>query len=270
MHKTTRLQQTTIIFGYALFSLMLLAIILFTVIPFGKLFSTAVKPENVAYLLVSFVIGGLMPVFLAYVFGDRATHVKNKSSHHFNGVLFGVASYWTYGLFMNIHYRIPSPFSDGYDALAAHLYGLIPVAATLLVMGFVAIGYAKHQGKRQSVLEYKPYVAVLVGSFVLSLASAALYVQSDISTAVAFISVGLFVPLLVAVIGYVVLGKLGMKKTSRAAMAVVAMTVAYVSATLVSQYTAAILQYGGAEGVIGLFIGVVAWIAFLFLVRRTK
>ena len=111
--------NTTVVFGYGLFALIVLGALLWTVIPLSNaLFYPTSRHFNIIMLMISFVASAVLPAIVSYKVGDRATHTKNKGLHHYNGVLFGVAAFWLATVFSYVAWaplasisEIPVPFS---------------------------------------------------------------------------------------------------------------------------------------------------------------
>ena len=156
--QSDKFKKITIIFGYSLFALLVLATTISTIIPFGSmLLNPTVRHLNVAVLLVSLVAGAILPPLVSYLIGDRATHSKSKLDHHFNGVLFGIASYWLSTFFFFIASDVISNIRSAFSEPLATAIVSWPILPTLIILTAVAFGYVKSKKKVVSVLEYKPY-----------------------------------------------------------------------------------------------------------------
>ena len=91
----TKIQKNsiTVRFGYALFALMVLSVVTSTIIPLSQALSyPTARHLNIWLMLLSFSAAAVLPLLVSYLIGDKVTHNKNKLLHHYNGVLFGLAS----------------------------------------------------------------------------------------------------------------------------------------------------------------------------------
>ena len=262
------LKKITVIFGYSLFGLLLLAVVLSTVLPFGSmLFTPGVRHFNVWVALVSLTAGAILPPLVSYLIGDKATHSKSILDHHFNGVLFGIAAYWLSLFFFfigsDVIGGIRSEFSE---PLATAIAGW-PIIATLIVLSAVAIGYVKNQKKKPLLLEYKPYqftlFAGLVASFVYILSN-----QYFVASTLWVISL-LYVVIPVILVG--VTYKLLSAKYYSSTMANIALAVAVVSVGFIASSIAGqLLMYPGVSIMVPIVAGALALALYVALIRRLK
>lgn len=145
--------------GYVLFALIVLGILVSTVIPMTSLLlSPSAKQLNVLILLISLVAGGLLPVLIAYLIGDKETWSKNHSVHHYNGVAFGILAYW-----LSLIVSVVSPASVASVRTTISSFALSelinawPILATTLVVAAIAIPYHRHHLRTDVVTSYGPY-----------------------------------------------------------------------------------------------------------------
>lgn len=266
-------KNITIIFGYSLFALTVIEVIISTIIPLSKtLLSPHVNVLNIWVFMVSLAAGVILPTLLSYILGDRATHVKNKASHHYNGVLFGVAAYWLSLVFGTIGGYTISGVRDLFQTvtLSAFVNGW-PILATTIVMMFVAISYARHQKKKASVMEHVPYQWVLVGSIVI------LYVFgfiNQIATGFGYLYYSLIpvgITIITILISYVVLRGY-VSRRIRLMNAIVATTIGLVAMTVATQLTAYVFYVGSTllPMFVAISFGVIVWIAYLLAVRQKR
>jgi hypothetical protein len=274
--KSTTIQmKTTILFGYILFAITLVALFIFTVIPFTRL---ALDPHtinhaNTTILLVALVAGAVLPMLISYFLGDRATHVKNKASHHYNGVLFGIAAYWV-ALFFNMTSYSNEIFSSIRDNFIFFpiVNNAWPILTTSIVMIIVALTYVKHQKNKSSVLEHRPYQIVLIGSIVAFFAY--LYVGAGLHLFEAafgpsFLGIlSQLVPILIVILAYAVL-KSQPLKLARLTIALIVMSLGGIASSL----TAQIISYNIATAYesiqyIASAIGILVSLLFLWLISR--
>ncbi|MDB5167186.1 MAG: hypothetical protein JWN26_331 [Candidatus Saccharibacteria bacterium] len=275
MKKTDKLlnrqRRVTIVFGYSLFLFTLVILTMFTVIPFTSLLfnPTVTRHLNALIILIALTLGAILPTVLSYVMGDSATHTKNKTSHHYNGVLFGIASYWLAILFMfiriettpNIMMSIAEPWSS--------IIASWPVLATIIVMLFVSITYAKNQKNKSSVLQHRPYQIVLVGSF--AALSVYLAVIGDYSIGVLALAsiASLILQIILIIIAYKVLAKSRPSKAVRLSEAVITITISGIAVSLVSQLIGQLSPLITVfDLVVPQLVGVCVWAVYLWLVLR--
>lgn len=267
----SRQKNITIIFGYSLFALTIIELLLSTVIPLtGALFTPHVRALNVWVFMISMAAGVILPTLLSYILGDRATHVKNKASHHYNGVLFGITAYWVSLVFSVIGGYTVSPIRDLFpEVTLAAFVNAWPILATTIVMLFVASSYARHQNKKASVMEHTPYQVVLVGSIV---AVFALGFINQLVTGYGDL-IWNFIPIvilgIVVLISYASLGNRPSRRI-RLTSAIVAATIGLVALTIATQLTAGIFYVGSTPVpvIASTAFGIVVWVAYLALIRK--
>jgi hypothetical protein len=265
--QTDKFKKITIIFGYALFALLVIAVTISTVIPFGSmLFNPAVRHLNVTVLLISLVAGAVLPPLVSYLIGDRATHSKAKLDHHFNGVLFGIASYWLSLFFFFIGSDAISNIRGKFAEPLATAITSWPILAALVILVAVAVGYVKSRKKGVSVLEYKPFqITLFVGMianfmYVLSHQS----YGSDMMWVVSLLYV--IVPVVLILISYLALPtRLYNSSFARLTGAVVAVSVGFIASSVTGQ----LLPYNEAMYA-PIAVGVATVILYVMLVRRSK
>ncbi len=261
--RTEKTQRITIVFGYTLFILSLITLTISTIIPFGLyFFDPDVHHLNIAILLISLVAGAVLPPLASYFIGDRATHVKSKSEHHFNGVLFGIASYWL-SLFFNF---IESAMLPGIRSAVSEPWATViagwPILATLVIMVMVAIGYVKNRKKQPAVLGYVPYQLVLFAGLVATF----VYILLHQYTATWVTSL-LYVIVPVILVGgsYIILpAKQYSSSMVRLTVAVVAVSIGFIASTIAGQLMIYLTDNIAAP----LGVGVVALGLYLLITRQ--
>lgn len=266
-----RQRKVTVVFGYGLFLLTLVMLIVFTVIPFTSLLfnPTVTRHFNALIILISLTLGAIFPTVISYVMGDSATHSKNKTSHHYNGVLFGLASYWLAILFMfiriettpNIMMSIAEPWSS--------IIASWPVLATIIVMLFVSITYAKNQKNKSSVLQHRPYQVVLVGSF--AVLSVYLTIAGDYSIGILALAsiASLILQIILIIVAYKVLSKSRPTKAVRLSEAVITITISGIAVSLASQLIGQLSPLITVfDFVVPQLVGICVWAVYLWLVSR--
>lgn len=266
-----RQRRVTIVFGYGLFLITLVMLTVFTIIPFTSLLFGATRNHiNTLIVLITLVLGAILPTIVSYVMGDSATHIKNKTSHHYNGILFGIASYWLASLFGFIRAETLPNGMQSPSELWYSMSALWPALATIIIMLFVSISYAKNQKNKSSVLQHRPYQLVLVGSALAFLVYTAIiqdYTLGAMLTTYAIVT--LLVPVILVFIAYKILAKSRLSKGIRISEAVIAMTIAGVSASLVAQFVGRLNPLITiSDLVIPQLVGVCVWAVYLWLVSK--
>jgi hypothetical protein len=268
-HNINSKYNTTVIFGYGLFALIVLSTILWTVIPLSNaLFYPTSRHFNIIALIISFVAAAILPALASYVIGDRATHKKNKVLHHYNGVLFGIAAFWVATASSFVAWaplasigQLPVPFPT-------ILASAVPIIIAIAVMTVVAITYAKKKKNTLSVLEHRPYQVVLIGSVLalnISLIIGGNYTVSvnlwDIVTPYIYLVV-------LILVSYFVLAKYHTSGLARLTDATIAMSLSYITMTSISQYIAFLNLHWSVTLLWSYIIAIVVWVAYLYLRNR--
>jgi hypothetical protein len=264
-------RRVTIVFGYSLFLLTLVMLTVSTVIPFTELLfnPTVTRHFNTLIILISLTLGAILPTIVSYIMGDSATHSKNKTSHHYNGVLFGIAAYWLSILFMFIRIETTPNIMTSFVEPWSSIIASWPVLATIIVMLFVSITYAKNQKNKSSVLQHRPYQVVLVGSFaVLSIYLAIIGDYSIAMFAVASIA-SLMLQIVLIIITYKLLSKSRPSKAVRLSEAIIAITISGVAVSLTSQFIGQLNPFITVfDLVIPQFVGICVWILYVWLLLK--
>ena len=169
--QTESYKRVTIFFGYGLFAFLLLAVTISTVVPFGSLlFSPLTRHFNVVVIMISLIAGSILPPVISYVIGDKTTRSKASIDHHFNGVLFGVASYWL-SLFLSfIGANTISGIRSSFPEPLATIIAGWPIIATLAIMIVIAIGFTKTIKRDALVVDYQLYRVGLYAGFIATFA----------------------------------------------------------------------------------------------------
>lgn len=262
--------KITVLFGYGLFAFTVLTLIFSTIIPFGSaLFYPTARHLSIIVLLIAFIAVAILPALLAYILGDKATHAKNKNLHHYNGVLFAVASYWLAFLFSSITYGWYMEVSQLQPPFSSLVGFLMPIVLAIAVMMVVAIAYAKKQKGSVSVLEYRPYQLVLAGSIVAFMLDMLRY--QDVTNNTILISLAYtIIPVILTAVSYWVLPKAKASRWAHFTDALIAMSFATISATLISTAIAYMdlrLPYT-VESWIAYSLALVIWLTYLYFRRR--
>lgn len=264
--KTESFKKVTIIFGYSLFGLLLVAVTLSTIVPFSSLLmSPGVRLFNVWTSLISLVAGAILPPLLSYVIGDRATHSKSKIDHHFNGVLFGIASYWLSLFFSFVASDGIAEIRARFSEPLASVIVAWPIFATLILLAVVAMAYIKSQKKQPSLLEYRPFQFTLFGGLIATLVYMLLN-QYYVASTLWAISV-LYVVIPVALIGVsfkLLPAKYYASPMAGLSLAVVAVSIGFIGLPIAGQ----LLPYSAGSMMIPALSGMFILAVYLALMRH--
>lgn len=159
-------QFPLVVSGYILFTLLAISVLLDTIPQAIMLFDPRILRYNVALFMVALILGSLLPAFLAYVIGDHAVKSKNKLSHHFNGVLFGLLSLWIMYIYAMV-VSIPSEYFATSLTARVILINSLPIIAVTVITSILAITHVRSRQAKSDVLGYKPYGVLLIGSIIL-------------------------------------------------------------------------------------------------------
>lgn len=157
--------KVTVVAGYLLFIFLLASLVVSSIWPFMALFRPEADQPFFATLLLSWMLGGLVPSLLGYYLGSHETYRKNKLLHHYNGVLFGAVSYW-------LASTIILPISASGVNATSGVWGpvivnVVPAAIAVMIMTIVGVLYAKRSSHQQSLLSYRPYQGVVLLTLLL-------------------------------------------------------------------------------------------------------
>lgn len=268
---TEKYNKATVLFGYLLFAATVITFITGTLYPFASgLFQFSGPNTRYTFIITSilaFAAAIILPALASYLLGDHATHTKNRTLHHYNGVLFGFAAYWISMVFSSISYQSIFGFQDFSTVLSIVITNVVPVILTLAVMAILAVQYAKSDTKA-STLYFRPFqVIVLIATlahitFLLSVQHAA----PESMIAVSIIS--LLVPTIPVVIAYTVFAKVYTTRFARLTAALISMYILWISGAVIAslfssmQMDYSILAIGSQIG------GVALWVLYLVLSAR--
>lgn len=267
---STRQMRMTSFFGYGLFSILLLAVIVSTIIPFGTLMTNpAVKHFNVAITIVALTASAVLPALVSYFLGDRATHTKNRDVHHYNGVLLAIAAYWLWQLLSILE----NPLSTITNSVPIYLTSIVnawPMFATLLVISLVSISYTLHQKGRKTLLQHPPYQLVLLGAVVTTLVHVATYQNYATSESFWQTTLPLVLPITLTLMSYSLLAKNESSQLVRLSGAVVAMSIG----VFVGSFSGLLIPEIPVSYTFTLLltqlIGVIVWIVYLWMQLRSE
>jgi len=218
--------KTTIIFGYSLFALIVISFIVSTVIPFSHALTyPTARHFNIIVMVLVFAISAILPALISYLIGDRATHNKNKTLHHYNGVLFGVAAYWVTQLLTWVGFSSVFFVSKLAFPIPLAVSNIIPVILAIIIMAVVAVTYTKKKNTI-SVLQHRPYQIVLVASIVGQLVYPVLISSTTYTLgAITFLAA----PIIVIGIAYKVLTKYHSTRLARLSDGIIAMSMGWIA-----------------------------------------
>jgi hypothetical protein len=268
-HKKNPMTQdkTTTIFGYTLFTLTVLSFLITTAIPFSfSLQYPTARHFNIIVMVVVFGVSAILPALVSYFFGDKATHAKNKSLHHYNGVLFGIAAYWVAQLFSWVGFSSIMGMNNIPYPTPMVIANIIPVILTIVVMAILAMNYGKKRKKTTSVLHYLPFQLVLIVSVLIGF----VYPYGSGDFAADFLAViGTFaIPLVVTALAYRVLAKYNPTRLARLSDAIVAMSMGWISMWLAASFLSFSRLPYQTEGILVYVIGFIVFVAYLYLRTR--
>ena len=268
--KKLNLQYPLVITGYVLYALLVVAVLLSTTIPFGRmLLDPRTLHQNVALFTVALTLGALLPALLGYLIGDWSVRSKSKISHHFNGVLFGLLSFWTMSIFA-LYVSIPSKYFAGVPGVHVVLTNLLPCIAVAIVTTVLSIAHLRSSYAKRDILEYKPYSLVLIGSIVLLLVWPLInniFTQS--------VSVYTFVPLIILVVvgavSYAMLRNSKLNVSTKLTWSAISISVAYVMLFVSSQFVTGLsfyiedrqsMQFQAIVNSVGWILALIGWIIY--------
>lgn len=267
--KKTNPHSPLVITGYILFALLIVAVLLSTTIPFGRmLFDPRVLRNNVAVITVALTVGAILPVFVGYMIGDHSVKSKSRLSHHFSGILFGLLAYWLMTL-MSVLVLIPNELSMGYNARII-LINLIPSIGVAIITTILAIAHVRSRQAKHDILEYKPFSVVLISSIaVLPIWSLVNNIVTNSVNLYTFVSPAIIIGL--GLVSYVSLRKTRLSKYGRLTWSVISISVAFVAIYVTSQLVDTVATYIDARPTmesqlivsgIGLILALAGWIFY--------
>ncbi len=277
--KKKNAQSPLIVTGYILFALLVIGVLLSTTIPFGRmLFNPNVLHYNVALFTIALTVGAILPATIGYIIGDRAVKSKNKTSHHFNGMLFGLLAYWVM-MILTVLVSIPSEHFSSSPGAWALIVNVVPSIGVAFVTTILALNHVHGRQAKKDLIGYKPYRVAHIGAIVLvpvySLASMMFAGDMNVSS---FSSLGLLVFL--GVISYVTLRKTKLDKASKLAWSAVSVSISfimvYVSYQLVPTMvyyfeTMPTMEFQTATSSIAWIVAIVGWVVYWSVqVKRLK
>jgi hypothetical protein len=261
--------KTTIIFGYILFALTVLSFLVSTAIPFSLSLSyPTARHFNIIVMIIAFGVAAILPALASYFIGDKSTHSKNKTLHHYNGVLFGIAAYWVMQLFDLI--GLSSIFGVNELPFPTPLVfvNVIPAILAIILMSIVAVAYTKKRNNKASILQYRPFQIVLIagvaGPFLYSVSLNQNVSVSSLAASIGFLAI----PVVIIAIAYKILAKYNATQLARLSDAIIAMSMGWIATWLPdSLITFLRLPYQVAS-IASYMVGLVVFVAYLYLRTR--
>lgn len=264
-------RNITTVFGYTLFVITILAIVVFTVVPFGMFFFDPVALHfNIAVMLIALVAGAVLPTVVAYIIGDKVTHEKNKASHHYNGVLFGVAAYWLAQVFEIVRITSSVSIDDSLGVVSSSVMGAWPILATIIIMTFVAVTYAHTQKQKSSMFYHLPYQLVLIATVITFIVYIAFNQDYSSLQSTLFSTASLLIPFILVVVSYRVMRVKSQPRLERLSRAIVAMSMGGIAVSLAGQFISAMNVSLYTVTLLSWVIGVVVWLLYLVLVIKRR
>lgn len=261
-----RIKRVTTIFGYILFALSLVSLTLYTVIPFGSLFfNPAVQHFNIALILGSLVAGAVLPTLIAYILGDKSTRTKSKLDHHFNGVLFAIASYWLSNLFVIVNSDFVRDIQNDFPLPIATIIDAWPIFAVVLILAVVAIIFAKNNNKI-TLLELRPYQYILLGSIMAQFGYGIVYSLFHDTNYFTPVVLYCLIPILIFSVLFIAMSHIDIPKQFRLTSTSVAFSIGFISMTIGSQFLHSSAYF--SDFLWSLTIGILVVVIYVILIHR--
>ena len=273
--KLNREMRVTVYFGYGLFLLTFIGLIL-TMVPWMRFYEIdRVNPFNITMLLVSFIFTALAPPLVGYLAGDGATRSKSKLVHYYNGVLFGVLGVWLWlvATMLTTYAQQWFPISNSFENT---LLNLTPAIIAALITIALGVYYARSTRHQVPLIDYRPFrIAIIISALILiaSVAISAIVSAGGSSTLPLTLLINLVTPALFMLVagfaGYWIIGRAGGTAGERIVRSVIAVGLAVVGLTIFGQlasFLAPSLNHDLIFYAVG-FVGLV-WLMYLVLLRR--
>ena len=242
--KKTNPQTPLVIAGYILFVLLIIAVLLSTTIPFGRmLFNPRVLHHNVALFTVALTVGTILPTYLGYAIGDHSVKSKSKRSHHFNGVLFGLLAYWIMSILSVFTYvSIPAEYFTAAPNVRVVVVNLLPSIGIAIITALLAIAHIRSRQAKRDILEYKPYIILLIGSVILLPSESLIIGLFSLNVSMySFISLAMVVSL--GLISYATLWNSKLSRLAKLTWSAISVSVAFVWVFVSSQLVSGLSYY---------------------------
>lgn len=263
--------KITIIFDYSLFLINLIVIIIGLLSPYDMLHLPGFAQFDTIIWTISIITSSILLALVSYIIGDKTAHAKDKTQHHYNGVLFGIAAFLLSMSFSNIQNTIVStsqPSSANTPILLGEIIDSWPIAATIAIMVFIAIVYNRNR-KNNSMLEFLPYKIVLFGSMIGTLILPIITQCTSGQSSDYIVSNLVFVSIIIIIgISYISIFNTISSISTRVAQSIIAFAIGAIAMTVSGQLA---FQLGFdliVPTAIVLFSGIVTWGIYLALMSR--
>lgn len=223
------------------------------------------KHLNVIIILLSFISAAIVPFIVSYIIGDKTTRTRNRVTHHYNGILFGVVAYWLSIFFSSIGALAPIMRTiPGIWMVAA--VNAWPILATIFVITIIAINYhARPQKTGQSVLRYKPYQILLISSVIATLILTQQYSAEGYQAIGVLLNI--VVPTVFIAISYLMFKKAYTSRPARLSSAIVAFSFGFTAMSFSAQI-GSVAGYTVLTTLMATIIGLATWIIYLRLIVK--
>lgn len=270
--KRANIHRPLVMMGYILFVLLVIGVILSTIIPFGTiLFHPNSMKINVAVVLLALTVGAILPVLIGYFIGDHSVKSKSKLNHHFNGVLFGLLAYWIVTVFSIFMPNLSQLFTD--HNIRIVLTNLSLCVGVGIITTVLAAMHVRSTKSQHDLLEYKPFVVVLVALIVVmpiigffnNIATNSINVYS-------FVPIG--VVMLIGLASYVSLLRVRLVVSGRVAWSAIAVSILFVALYVFSMLESSVSSYltpyptmesQALGSIVASVLAVVSWLVYWVL-----
>lgn len=155
-----------VVTGYTLFSLLVVATLLSTTIPWAQILianSTKASFYNITVSYIALTLGAFLPILIGYAIGSISIKSKNKLSHRFNGVLFGLLAFWIMTM-VAIFITMPFGLFSGQANERILFFNLFPSTIVAIITAFIATSHVSSRQSEQDIITYKPFSLSLIVS----------------------------------------------------------------------------------------------------------
>ncbi len=243
-NKNKTMHTPLVVTGYILFSLLVIATLLSTTIPWGQMLIanlTRVSHYNLAVFFVALTVGAVLPALIGYIVGNSSVKSKSKLSHHFNGVLFGLLAFWIM-IISAMLVSIPSELFSAQPNERVILINLLPCIGVAIITTIIAIVHARSRQSRHDILSYKPFSMPLIASVaVLPLWSLINNISTNSVSIYSFVS--LLTVLVPGVVSYATLRKVKLSTYDKMVWSAVSVSVFFVASYVSSQLISVVSDF---------------------------
>ncbi len=267
--KNRTIHLPLVVVGYTLFSLLVIATLLSTTIPFGRmLFDPRVLHFNVAVTAIALTVGSVLPVLVGYIIGNYSVKSKSKLSHHFNGILLGLLGYWMMTS-LAVLITIPDGLFTDYN-MRIVFFNLFPGIGIGVITTILAILHVRSRYAKQDILEYRPFsVVLIVLIFILPVWSLVNNIITNTVNVYSFVSLAIIFVL--GLISYASLRKVRFSKYRRLVWSAISVSVVFVAMYISFQLIYAIATYldprptmesQAIVSLVGFILALVGWVIY--------